>query len=222
MHDRMNIGQIIDLDRFVDLRFADQACTDRVASLRQSVMHDTANKAMDLMARAGNRDEGSKTLLNKEGKYLSFLLGDQQYGIDILKIREIIRLVPIRPIPKSPPFVRGIIDLRGKVVPVIDLRTVFGMPSIELTGKHCIIVLEIETVGRLLMAGVIVDGVSEVTNIEAKDIEETPSIGMGIDMAYLLGIAKTPKGIEILLDIDRVLDTRQTNVVEQAVESEAA
>jgi len=120
------------------------------------------------------------------GKYLTFKLASEEYGLEILKVREIMGLLEITKVPKTPVFVKGVINLRGKVIPVIDLRLKFGMESIEETNETCIIVVE---VNEMLM-GVVVDKVSEVLDIEGKDIEDAPSFGTNIDTNFILGMGK--------------------------------
>ena len=137
MHDKMGIGSIIDVDSFVDDRFANKACKDRVSSMQRSVIYQTSDRAMEILNKhsADDKEHTTKTLLDLEGKYLMISLNEQPFGIDILKIREIIKMVPIRSVPKSPKFVCGIINLRGKVVPVVDLRLVMGMNKSEQKDK---------------------------------------------------------------------------------------
>jgi len=141
----------------------------------------------------------------KEGKYLTFTLAGEEYGISILKVKEIIGLMAITMVPQTPNFVKGVINLRGKVIPVFDLRLKFGMPAMEYTERTCIIVVEIRAAANSILIGIVVDSVSEVLNIKASDIEETPSFGSQLQTDYILGMAKAGEGIKILLDIDRVL-----------------
>jgi purine-binding chemotaxis protein CheW len=151
-----------------------------------------------------------------EGKYLTFSLCEEEYGIGILKIKEIIGMMDITFVPKTPDFVRGVINLRGKVIPVIDLRLKFGMENGNYTERTCIIVVETEgQIGTLLM-GIIVDAVSEVMNIKSEDIEQTPNFGTRVNTEYILGMAKTENGVRILLDIDKVLNNAEMTVLERA------
>ncbi len=147
---------------------------------------------------------------SKEGKYLTFNLGGEQYGIGILKIREIIGMMPITPVPKTPEFVKGVINLRGKVIPVVDLRLKFGLEAAQYNDRTCIIVVEVKSVSGLVTMGLVVDSVSEVLNIKADQISETPSFGTKVDTDYILGIAKAGDGVKILLDIDRILSVEET------------
>lgn len=148
-----------------------------------------------------------------EGKYLTFILGQEEYGIGIKKIREIIGLIPITAIPEMPRYIKGVINLRGKVIPVVDLRLRFGMPEIDYTERTCIVVVEMISEDVHATIGIVVDAVSEVMNIKAGDIENTPSFGTRLNTDYILGMAKIGKGVKILLDIDRVLSARDISVL---------
>lgn len=141
----------------------------------------------------------------RDGKYLTFTLGTEEYGIGILKIKEIIGMMPITPVPRTPEHVKGVVNLRGKVIPVADLRLRFGMEAIPYTERTCIIV--VETTGALgkVQIGIVVDAVSEVLNIKGDETEDTPTFGTNVDTEFILGIAKTEGGVKILLDIDSVL-----------------
>lgn len=150
-------------------------------------------------------DQADMAMADREGKYLTFTLADEEYGIGILKIREIIGMLPITSVPQTPPFVKGVINLRGKVIPVVDMRLKFGMEEIEYTERTCIIVVEITGHAGTVQIGNVVDSVSEVLNIQGEDIEDTPTFGTRLDTAYILGMAKMEGGVKILLDIDQVL-----------------
>ncbi|MFO7568462.1 MAG: chemotaxis protein CheW [Smithellaceae bacterium] len=152
----------------------------------------------------------------REGKYLTFSLAGEEYGIGILKVKEIIGLMPITPVPKTPQHIKGVINLRGKVIPVLDLRVKFGMSNVQATERTCIIVVEIVSESSKLAMGVVVDSVSEVLNIRSVEIEDTPNFGSRIDTAYILGMAKTGTGVKILLDIDRVLRDDSLNNLKAA------
>jgi len=152
----------------------------------------------------------------KEGKYLTFSLADEEYGIGILKVKEIIGLLPVTTIPQAPPFVKGVINLRGKVIPVIDLRLRFGIEEVEPTDRTCIIVVEVQGPSGQIQMGLVVDSVSEVINIKAEDIEETPSFGAALESDYILGMAKLNGGVKILLEIDKVLGKNDLKVLQEA------
>ncbi len=137
------------------------------------------------------------------GKYLTFVLAHEEYGLEILKVREINGLMPITPVPRTPEVVRGVINLRGKVIPVIDLRRKFGMPAAEATEQTCIIVVDD---GRIEM-GIIVDKLTEVLHIDNHDIQDAPSFAVNVDTAFILGMGKANGRVTILLDISRVLTT---------------
>ena len=153
---------------------------------------------------------------DREGKYLTFTLAGEEYGIGILKIREIIGMMPITSVPQAPDFVKGVINLRGKVIPVIDLRLRFGMPAMDYTERTCIIVVQIDLSDASLNIGIVVDSVSEVLNIGANDIENAPTFGTQLNTGYILGMAKIDSGVKILLDIDKVLTANEIGLLEKA------
>ena len=148
--------------------------------------------------------QNSKPALNREGKYLTFSLAGEEYGIVILKVKEIIGMMPITPVPKTPFYIKGVINLRGKVIPVADLRLKFDMEEMGYTERTCIIVVEIREGNGHILMGIVVDSVSEVLNIKNGEIEDTPTFGTQMDTDYILGMAKTGGGVKILLDIDKV------------------
>jgi purine-binding chemotaxis protein CheW len=152
----------------------------------------------------------------KEGKYLTFALSGEEYGISILKVKEIIGIMAITPVPQTPGYVKGVINLRGKVIPVIDLRLKFDMESIDYTERTCIIVVEISSGDRKILMGIVVDSVSEVLNIKPGEIADTPTFGAKMDTGYILGMAKMGDGVKILLDIDRVLSNHEIEEVASA------
>jgi purine-binding chemotaxis protein CheW len=156
-----------------------------------------------------------QTANGREGKYLTFALAGEEYGIGILKVREIIGIMPITSVPQSPDFVKGVINLRGKVIPVIDLRLRFGMPAMDYTEHTCIIVVQIDLPDTSLNIGIVVDSVSEVLNIVGGNIENTPMFGTQLNTDYILGMAKIEGGVKILLDIDRVLSTHEIENLEK-------
>ena len=161
-------------------------------------------------------DQAVGTAAAREGKYLTFSLAREEYGIGILKVKEIIGMMRITPVPQTPAFVQGVINLRGKVIPVINLRMRFGMELAEYDDRTCIIVVEINMNSGKIHMGIVVDSVSEVVNIKSSDIEDTPTFGGGLDTKYILGMAKTGGGVKILLDIDRVLTADEIELLEVA------
>jgi len=156
-------------------------------------------------------------MVDREGKYLTFTLADEEYGIGILKIKEIIGMMPITSVPQTPDFVKGVINLRGKVIPVVDLRRRFGMDAIDYTERTCIIVVEMQGQTGTVMIGIVVDSVSEVLNIKKEDVEETPAFGTRVNTDYIFGMAKIEGGVKILLDIDKVLSAEEAAMLGQGV-----
>lgn len=157
-----------------------------------------------------------KIISNREGKYLTFALAGEEYGIGILKVKEIIGLMPITTVPRTPGYVKGVINLRGKVIPVVDLRLKFGITVMDYNERTCIIVVEIRRKERTIPMGIVVDSVSEVLNIKCADIEDTPDLGGHLNTAFILGMAKTSSSVKILLDIDRIFGEEEMNVLTEA------
>jgi len=139
------------------------------------------------------------------GKFLTFFLGSEEYGLEILKVHEIIGMMPITRVPRTPQFIRGVINLRGKVIPVVDLRLKFAMESKDQTEETCIIVVQAQGVEM----GIIVDKVSEVLDIAGNDIDDAPYFGADVKTDYLLGIGKAAERVKLLLDIDQVLSSQE-------------
>jgi len=143
--------------------------------------------------------EGVQT---RAGKYLTFVLDTEEYGLEILKVREIMGVMEITTVPRTPHHVKGVINLRGKVIPVVDLRLKFSMPEADHTEQTCIIVVQVNEVEM----GIIVDEVREVLDIPAESIEDAPSFGASVATDFILGMGKTGNRVTILLDISKVLD----------------
>jgi len=141
---------------------------------------------------------------DKEGKYLSFALANEELGLEILKVREIIGYMEVTAVPQTPHYIKGVINLRGPVIPVIDLRAKFGMEAVGVTDQTCIIVVEIAQSGRNFNTGIVVDRVQEVLDIDGASIEEAPQFGASVETDSILGLAKVGESVKILLDIDRV------------------
>lgn len=144
----------------------------------------------------------------RAGKYLTFLLGNEEFAIQVLRVREIMGVQEITAVPQTPSYVKGVINLRGKVIPVVDLRLKFSLAELEYTPRTCIIVVQIQSEAGVMMIGVIVDAVSEVLTLQAADIEDTPDFGNGVATPYLLGMAKIKGKVKILLDINMVLSSQ--------------
>jgi purine-binding chemotaxis protein CheW len=138
---------------------------------------------------------------SRAGKYLTFFLANEEYGVEILKVQEIIGRMPVTPVPLTSRYIRGVINLRGKIHPIMDLNIKFGMNETRITDETCIIVIKTPT----LMMGILVDKVSEVVNVASGDIEDTPSFGADVNTEYLLGVGKTGGQVRLLLDIEKVI-----------------
>ena len=146
-----------------------------------------------------------RTTTASAGKYLTFALAQEEYGVPVLKVREIIKVMDITPVPQVPEHVLGVINLRGKVIPVIDLRRKFGFAATDHSERTCIIVVDVDLATTRVMMGVVVDSVSEVLNVSDAEMEETPDFGGRTTTDYILGLAKVKGDVKILLDLDRVL-----------------
>jgi len=156
-----------------------------------------------------------EALTELAGKYLTFHLGEEGYGLEILKVQEIIGMQDITKIPRAPDYVKGVINLRGKVTPVVDLRLKFGMPEQEVTRKTCIILTQVQGGESSLIIGIVVDEVSEVMEISEDQIEPAPAFGTHVDTNFILGMAKSDSAVKILLDIDKVLSTDEVAALSQ-------
>lgn len=139
------------------------------------------------------------------GKYLTFSLGKEDYGVGILSVREIIGVMEITAVPHTPSYIKGVINLRGRVIPVLDLRLKFGMGSQEYDERTCIIVVEVQGRAATVQVGMVVDSVSEVLNVAAAEIEPPPSLGAAMETENILGMAKIKGEVKILLDVNKVV-----------------
>ncbi len=149
----------------------------------------------------------------REGKYLTFALANEEYGLEILKVREIIGYIEVTAVPQTPRYVKGVINLRGQVIPVVDLRAKFGMATAAVTDETCIIVVEIAHTGRKFSTGIVVDRVQEVLDIDGEAIEDAPQFGTSVNTHFILGMGKINEAVKILLDIDKVLGNEECNAV---------
>jgi purine-binding chemotaxis protein CheW len=161
------------------------------------------------------RTESTSRHDHESGKFLTFFLAEEEYGLEILKVREIIGMMDITPVPRTPEFIRGVINLRGKVIPIIDSRLKFGMDPVERTDETCIIVVQ----AAGIQVGIVVDKVSEVLDIAGEEIEDAPSFGKEVNTDYILGIGKSQGKVKLLLDIDKVLSDEDTSCLRQATVS---
>lgn len=150
-------------------------------------------------------EQGSSAVIDKEGKYLTFALAHEEYGLEILKVREIIGYMEITAIPQTPHHVKGVINLRGQVIPVVDLRAKFAMDPTDVTEETCIIVVEITQRDRNFQTGIVVDHVQEVLDIAGDDIEDAPQFDSSVNTDFILGMGKVADTVKILLDINKVL-----------------
>lgn len=158
----------------------------------------------------------------KPGKYLTFMLGSEHYSLPILKVREIMRLCPITPVPRMPVYIQGVINLRGKIVPVLDLRARFRLPEFADRDRVCIIVVQLDNGdGSANLMGMIVDMVEEVSQYTEAEIEPTPDFGSLVDTRYITGMTKTKGTVKTLLDLDKLL-TMDGDIDLQQVFREAA
>lgn len=194
--------------------------------VQKTISGDGAQKRIRLLLGelkiAGERKMSSvqQALVKQEtaggGKYLTFSLDREEYGIGILQVREIIGLMPITSIPRMPDYVKGVINLRGKVIPIVSLRLKFGLEEVAPTERTCIVVVEVGGSASETLIGLVVDSVSEVLNIKDEDIEPAPEFGTGLDTRYILGMAKADGGVKILLDITLVLTATEIKSLEGA------
>lgn len=149
----------------------------------------------------------AQTHKSRSGKFLTFKLGEETYAVEVLKIKEIIRMQRVTPVPHLPAYMQGIINLRGKVIPVIDLRIKFGLESVEVTERTCVVVVQIILSGdnRPTPVGMIVDAVEEVMNINEEQVEDNPDLGSTLENRFIDGLAKFDDIIVTLLNIDRLI-----------------
>lgn len=209
MHDKMGIGSVVDLNEFVDLKFADKACSDadKMVKNKKISEEDLSEKVKQLTNKnkENEKDVHSKEALNMEGKYLIFNLGNERYGIEILKIVEIIKMVPVTTVPNTPNFVKGVINLRGSIVPTIDLRLKIGLEPIEYGNKTRILISEDERDGVKLRVGFIVDAVEVICDVNAEDIESSSSFNEQGEDQFVLGAVKSKDGIYLLLNLPMII-----------------
>ncbi len=154
----------------------------------------------------------------RAGKYLTFKLGKEEFGIQVMHVREIMGVQDITAVPGTPAHLKGVINLRGKIIPVVDLRLKFTFPEAPFTQTTCIIVVQVEQEGEQAMIGLIVDGVSEVLNLADSDIEDAPDFGEGVETPFVLGIAKFKGSVKILLKIEDVLTLKELRGIESLVQ----
>jgi purine-binding chemotaxis protein CheW len=165
-----------------------------------------------------NKPQARADVQRLAGKHLTFVLGHECYGVPVLKVREIIRLCDITPVPQMPDYIKGVLNLRGKIIPVADLRLKFRLASDKNTDLTCIVVVQVSLPDKTnTLMGLIVDAVEEVINLSAADIEPTPDFGTSLNTDYILGMAKVKGSVKTLLDIDRVIGATTASKVSNAV-----
>jgi purine-binding chemotaxis protein CheW len=153
-------------------------------------------------------------------QYLSFGLAGGDYAIGILKVKEILQYEEITPVPSTPRSIRGVINLRGSVVPVVDLAVKFGLEATPVTKRTCILVFEVTIAGAEMVMGLVTDSVTEVIELGPEDIEAAPSFGTGVRVDYLVGMGKVGKGFVLLLDLEKVLSADEREFVRDAADAE--
>jgi purine-binding chemotaxis protein CheW len=177
------------------------------------------NQTIGTVAKTGQEVQGvNRVRALKGGKFLTFLMANEKYGLEILKVREIIGMMDVTSVPTTPAFVRGVINLRGKVIPVIDLRLKFGIEAKEDTERTCIIVVHPAHAAQEMTMGIIVDEVSDVLDIDQDQIDPPPSFGANIRTDFILGMGKVEQKVMTMLDIDRVLTEQEIALVESSAE----
>jgi len=177
------------------------------------------NQTTATVAKAGQEAHGvNQVRVLQGGKFLTFLMANEKYGLEILKVREIMGMMDVTSVPTTPAFVRGVINLRGKVIPVVDLRLKFGLEAKEDTQRTCIIVVHLTHTAQEMTMGIIVDEVSDVLDIDQNQIEPPPSFGANIRTDFILGMGKVDQKVMTMLDIDRVLSDQEIALVESSSE----
>lgn len=210
----MGVGAEVDLDAFVDTSFAEEACQD----LPRETSSHAPDEELDLVARVeaarASATQSAKTMLTSEGKYLTFALGEEDWAMAVLKTREIVGLQPVTKVARMPEYIRGVINLRGRVIPLVDLRLKLGMDQRGYDERTCVIVVEIMGRKGVVQTGVIVDSVTEVLNIRQDQIVETPNFGSQLDTRHIQGLVRVGGRVKILLNIDRLLSDQDMNMLE--------
>jgi len=167
-------------------------------------------------------DKNTAPATERAGKFLVFQLDQEEFGIRVLKVREIMGIQAITPVPHCPAHIKGVINLRGKIIPVIDLRLRFGLAPLEYSARTCIVVVQIGEGAEAMLMGVVVDGVAEVLNVAEADVEKAPEFGGEVDTSYLLGIAKVKGKVKLLLDIDKAISVNDISSLHSLVEGAGA
>lgn len=166
----------------------------------------------------------AQATLAQAGKFLTFSLGSELYGLEILRVQEIVGMLPVTRVPRLPEYVAGVVNLRGRIIPVVDIRLAFGLSDITMTERTCIVVVRVmrEGADSAVVIGIIVDEVSDVLDLGVDSIEATPEFGTEVDTSFIKGVGRAEDRVVLLLDIDRVLSGSELTVVELAARADAA
>jgi chemotaxis signal transduction protein len=215
MKNKMDIGAIIDLEKFVDLRFASEACKEISPASAKVAQEEAVGiiSSSDNAVAVDKKKTAQRITLSEKivvggtraGKYVILKMAGVRYGIPVLDVREIIRMTNIRPMPMMPNYIRGVINLRGNVIPIVDLRLKMDMESVAYTDRMCIIIVDVAGHSGSTKVGIITDTVIEVSDIKESVIVDTPSFGNKVSTSYIIGMARMTDGVTTLLDIEKVL-----------------
>lgn len=154
-------------------------------------------------------------------QYLTFVLGEELFAVDIAKVREVLEFTGVTKVPRTPEFLRGVINLRGNVVPVVDLRLKFGMSRTERTVDTCIVIVEVNLDGESTVLGALADSVQEVLDLEAEQIQPPPRLGMRLKTEFIRGMGRRDDRFIIILDIDQVFSAEELQAAEDATALQA-
>jgi chemotaxis signal transduction protein/ABC-type nitrate/sulfonate/bicarbonate transport system substrate-binding protein len=211
MSENMGVGSRFDINEFVDTTFAEEACIDSARDKFASSKLQTGDLAKRVSAARSQVDLG-KLMLDKEGKYLLFSVAEEDYGLGIMKMREIVGLSDLTKMPKTPEYVRGVIKVREQLIPVLDLQSWFGYGLTEFHNRTAVIIVETGDRTSSGLLGLVVDSVDEIVDISADNVEQAPSMGFGDDVKYILAMAKIKEQVKVLLDIDSIVNQTTTAI----------
>ncbi|ADK84049.1 response regulator receiver modulated CheW protein [Desulfarculus baarsii DSM 2075] len=211
---KMGVGAAVDLDAFVETRFAEVACQGLPRELSSHAPGEDLDLVAKVEAARAAAGQSSKAMLTSEGKYLSFALGGEDWAMAVLKTREIVGMQPVTKVARMPEYIRGVINLRGRVIPLVDLRLKLGMDQRAYDERTCVIVVEVMGRKGVVQTGVVVDSVTEVLNIRQDQIMEAPNFGAQLDTRHIQGLVQVGGRVKILLNIDRLLSDQDMNMLE--------
>ncbi len=201
LHNKMELGSLIDVDSFLDLRFADQACDNKPAADRPTTLNPAGFLEKVRAARTG--ESMAKKMIGQEGQYLFASAAGEHYGIGIMTIREIVSNQPLIKVPEAERYIRGVMNMRGTMIPVLDLNLWFGYEAIQENDRTAIIVVEQEFGDALVPLGIMVEGVSEIVEITAENVEPVPE--MMAHAEYILAMTKINNNARTLLNVQRII-----------------